>query len=171
MCSSRAWQPRDTESSGALAWSKLRCFQVAGEGELGRHGCKKVEGLRETGWRGRWWNLSWMGKYGERADSCSGCHIDSVTLGQLPHISGLQFFPTYKRGCWLTGWTFLPVLKFVVQLCKNASTLTMTERPCQLLLVTGVKQPSLGQRSKFHRCFHTIDATLSLSHENIGPFP
>lgn len=32
----------------------------------------------------------------------SGSHFDSATLGHLPYISGLQFFPTYKRGCWLT---------------------------------------------------------------------
>ena len=38
-----------TKSPETLARSKLRCFQVAGEGELWRHWSKRVEGLQETG--------------------------------------------------------------------------------------------------------------------------
>ena len=81
---------------------------------------------------------------------------------------GFSFFPTYKRGCWLTRLISLPVLQLcgsIFQKCKYS--LTMSERPCQLLSITGVKQPSVCQRNKFHGCFQTTDATLSFSHENM----
>lgn len=47
----------------------------------------------------------------------------TVTLGKLPHISRLQFLPTYKWGCWLIWLTSLPLLQFCGSGCKTASTL------------------------------------------------
>lgn len=148
---SRAQQPKCTKSSQTGAGSKLRFFQVVGEHGQWRQWSKRVGGLRGTGWRGGSWNLSWLGKIGSLgADSCSDFLIDSVTSGKLPHISGLQFFPTCKWGCGLIWLTSLPVLKFCGSILQKMQALFVSEKHCQLLLITGVKQPALCWRRKFH---------------------
>lgn len=75
-----------------MAWSKLRFSQVLGSMDNGDDGARELE-VQGTGGRGRAWNLSRLGKIRTlRIDSYSDFLIDSVTLGTLPHISGLWFF-------------------------------------------------------------------------------
>lgn len=102
------------------SWGFSQWLGSVGNGD---NGAREL-GLQGTGWRGRSWNLSWLRKIGSSGtDSCSDFLIDSVTLGKLPHISGLQFLPTCKWGCWLIWLTLLPVLKFCGSILQKMQAL------------------------------------------------
>lgn len=107
-----------------------------------------------------------MGRVG--ADARSGFLIGSVTLGTLPHISGLQVFPHLQRGVLahlVSSSSTSPTPRF--SLAKREALSDHDGRPCQPLLLTGVRQPSLGRGSEAPQWRWATDATLSFSHESV----
>lgn len=121
--SSRAPQPRCANNSEILAWAKLRFFQVVGRVDNGDHGTRELR-ISKRWLKGQVMECQLDGDNRERWVQILALTLSlTVTLGKLPHISRLQFLPTYKWGCWLIWLTSLPFLQFCGSGCKTASTI------------------------------------------------